>query len=312
MNFQDFINMVESDIKNYLPEEYTDASVCVQVQEFRKTNDVLKHGLVVRKSNDLPSISPTIYLEEPYQEYENGADLKDIMNSLARVIVKNTGNCPVADISTLNDFEKNKRRIRIKLVNKDMNKDYLSDKIFTPVGNTDLVACYFIDLTKEGETHATVMITKGLFDTWNIDLESLHEAALRNTSDCASFQNIRSILSEFYGQLRTEFEFDIPEENDNLMYVLSSTDKFCGAASVLCPETMNMVKDLLKTDKYYILPASVNETLIVPYHEDMEMSVTGLKHIVEEVNASEVAETDLLSSNVYTYCYETHSLCVAA
>lgn len=311
MSFDDFINEITLRIKDYLPEDFADSSVSVQT--VHKTNDLTLHGLTVRKNSDSPTISPTVYLEDPYQQHESGKALEDVLKSLADVIVENTGNCPadISSINDLNDFKKVRNLIRIKLVNGDKNKDYLREKINTPVPNTDLVATYFIDLNKTGDNHATVMITKALFDTWkNVSIDDLHAVALQNTSDFASFQNIRSVLSELCGQLPAEF--DVPEEDDHIMYVLSSTDKYCGAASVLCPETMDMVKDLLKTDKYHIALSSIHELLIVPYHENMEMSVAGLKHIVEEVNATQVAPCDRLSDNVYQYDYDSHTLKIAA
>lgn len=310
MSFDDFINEITLRIKYYLPEDFADSSVSVQT--VHKTNDLTLHGLTVRKNSDSPAISPTVYLEDPYQQHESGKALEDVLKSLADVIVENTGNCPanISGINDLNDFKKVRNLIRIKLVNGDKNKDYLREKINTPVPNTDLVATYFIDLNKTSDNHATVMITKALFDTWNIDFTDLQEAALRNTSDFASFQNIRSVLSELCGLLPAEF--DVPEEDDHIMYVLSSTDKYCGAASILCPETMDMVKDLLKTDKYRIILSSLHETLIVPYHENTEMSVTDLKNMVEEVNATQVAPCDRLSDNVYEYDYDSHTLKIAA
>ena len=308
LSFEEFMNEIVSRIKDYLPKEFADTTVSVYIQEVRKTNDLLLHGLTVRKD----SISPTVYLETPYQEYQNGTSLEDILTDLAHVIVKNTGNCP-ADISGINDFKKIKNMIRIKLVNAETNHDYLSDKIYTPIDNTYLVAAYFIDLAKTGENHATVMITKALFDTWHdIDIQTLHETALRNVSDYASFMNIRTVLSEMcHGTLP---EFDItPKEDDNIMFVLSSTDKYCGAASMLCPDTMDLVTDHVKRNNgndpaFFLLPSSIHETLVVPCRD--QMSVADLKRMVEEVNATVLAPEDLLSDHVYIYT--DHKLRIAA
>lgn len=304
LNFEEFMNEITSRIKDFLPEGFADASV----QHVYKTNDLLLHGLTVRKD----SISPTVYLEAPYQEYQDGMDLEEILASLAHLIVQNTGNCP-ADVSGINDFEKIKQLLRIKLVNSEMNHDYLSDKIYTPVDDTDLVATYFIDLAKTGENHATVMVTKALFDTWgSVTITELHKIALRNVSDHASFTNIRTVLSELcHGTLPVEF--DIPEEGDNVMFVLSSIDKYCGAASMLCPDTMDLVTDHVKRNNgnnpaFCLLPSSIHETLVVPYRD--QMSVAELKRMVEEVNATMLAREDLLSDHVYVYA--DHKLKIAA
>ena len=305
LNFEDFSDEIVSRIKNYLPEDYADAAV--SIQEVRKTNDLLLHGLTVRKSN----VSPTVYLETPYQEYQNGTSLEQILTDLAHVIVKNTGNCPADNISDLNSFAKVRGRIRIKLINIGKNQEFLHDKPFTKIDETDLAATYFIDLSRIGESHATVMVTDVLMATWNVDLKTLHETALRNVSDCASFMNIRTVLSEMCHDTLPA-EFDVPED-DNVMFVLSSTDKYCGAASILCPDTMDLVTDHVKRNNgndpaFFLLPSSIHETLVVPCRD--QMSVADLKRMVEEVNATVLAPEDLLSDHVYIYT--DHKLRIAA
>lgn len=307
LSFEEFMNEIVSRIKDYLPEEFADTTVSVCIQEVRKTNDLLLHGLTVRKD----SISPTVYLETPYQDYQNGTSLEDILTDLAHVIVKNTGNCPADNISDLNSFAKVRGRIRIKLINIGKNQEFLHDKPFTKIDETDLAATYFIDLSRIGESHATVMVTDALMTTWNVDLKTLHETALRNVSDCASFMNIRTVLSEMcHGTLPAEF--DAPED-DNIMFVLSSTDKYCGAASMLCPDTMDLVTDHVKRNNgndpaFFLLPSSIHETLVVPCRD--QMSVADLKRMVEEVNATVLAPEDLLSDHVYIYT--NHKLRIAA
>lgn len=306
LSFEDFSDEIISRIKDYLPEEFADATV--SIQEVRKTNDLLLHGLTVRKD----SISPTVYLETPYQEYQNGTNLEEILTDLTHVIVKNTGNCPADNISDLNSFAKVRGRIRIKLINLGKNQEFLHDKPFTKIDETDLAATYFIDLSRIGESHATVMVTVALMATWNVDLKTLHETALRNVSDHASFMNIRTVLSEMcHGRLPAEF--DVPEEADNIMFVLSSTDKYCGAASMLCPDTMDLVTDHVKRNNgndpaFFLLPSSIHETLVVPCRD--QMSVADLKRMVEEVNATVLAPEDLLSDHVYIYT--NHKLKIAA
>ena len=308
LSFKDFSDEIISRIKDYLPEDYADASVCSQ--DVRKINDIHLLGVVVRKSNVSPSVSPTVYLETPYQEYQNGTSLEDILTDLAHVIIKNTGNCPVDNISDLNSFAKVRGRIRIKLINIDRNQEFLHDKPFTKIDETDLAATYFIDLSRTGESHATVMVTDALMATWAVDLKTLHETALSNVSDYASFMNIRTVLSELcHGQLPTEY--NIPD--DNIIFVLSSTDKYCGAASMLCPNTMDLVTDHVKRNNgndpaFFLLPSSIHETLVVPCRD--QMSVADLKRMVEEVNATVLAPEDLLSDHVYIYA--DHKLKIAA
>ena len=64
-----------------------------------------------------------------------------------------------------------------------------------------------------------------------------------------------------------------------------------------------------KLGEVYVIPSSVDETLIVPkrYVDDLE----GLQKMVRDINASEVRPEDQLSNNIYEYDPKTHSLKIA-
>ena len=55
-------------------------------------------------------------------------------------------------------------------------------------------------------------------------------------------------------------------------------------------------------EKFYVLPSSVHELLVVP--SNIGMDVGQLKEMVTSINASEVALEERLSDNVYRYSTE--------
>ena len=55
---------------------------------------------------------------------------------------------------------------------------------------------------------------------------------------------------------------------------------------------------------FYVLPSSVHEVLVVPKRADMD--VKDLEHMVQEVNATQVAVEEQLSDHVYMYDAKEH------
>ena len=61
---------------------------------------------------------------------------------------------------------------------------------------------------------------------------------------------------------------------------------------------------------YFVLPSSVHEVLIMPKSEDMDPKE--LRNMVQDVNATQVAEGEILSDQVYEYDAKTHKLSICA
>ena len=93
-------------------------------------------------------------------------------------------------------------------------------------------------------------------------------------------------------------EFMVPEEETPALYVLTNSDNIHGAASILDQKTMDMISDKLG-GSFVILPSSIHEVLVVPLSDQFEFSE--LEHMVQDVNAGQVAEAERLSDHVYMY-----------
>ncbi len=98
----------------------------------------------------------------------------------------------------------------------------------------------------------------------------------------------------------------IPEEElpDNNMYVLTNDEGFEGASALLHPELFEEAAEEVE-DNVIIIPSSIHELLCVP------MSVISVKDAAEmivEVNESQVAPEDVLSTHPYIYWRETKNI----
>ena len=63
----------------------------------------------------------------------------------------------------------------------------------------------------------------------------------------------------------------------------------------------------MKTKSLFIIPSSLHEILIL---RQAEIDGWALKHMVEDVNATQVADEEILSNNIYVYNDETKEITV--
>ena len=80
--------------------------------------------------------------------------------------------------------------------------------------------------------------------------------------------------------------------------IVTNEQMLDGASVLFYPGQMDQIGELLKGD-YYILPSSTHEMLVLP--DNGEMTSRELKHMVMEVNNSEVRPEEKLADEVYHY-----------
>ena len=85
LNFQEFQEYVEMNLKEVLSEEYQDA--VVSLNEVTKNNGTVLHAVTVRPEDS--NIAPNIYLDGYFKKYEEGADIDIVMGEIGRVAMDN-------------------------------------------------------------------------------------------------------------------------------------------------------------------------------------------------------------------------------
>ena len=90
------------------------------------------------------------------------------------------------------------------------------------------------------------------------------------------------------------------------MYILSNSLRSYGAACIAYPHILEMIGEILRRD-YYVLPSSVHEVIIVPWSPGLD--IRELDEMVREINVTQVAEEEVLSSHAYLYRRSTGTLC---
>ena len=100
MNYEEFKQEVADRIKEFLPEKYADADVSIQTVV--KNNDQKLDGLMVKLEDS--NIAPNIYLNQFYEQHEDGRPMDDILAAIADVRTQHEMSQDF-DVSKLTDFE---------------------------------------------------------------------------------------------------------------------------------------------------------------------------------------------------------------
>ena len=161
---------------------------------------------------------------------------------------------------------------------------------------------------------------------WNITKEQLYEDSKKNTPKLLKAgivemkEVMRSALKEdiinryrMTGAESEDGEFDeqmADEMTEQMisymfeakgsipMYVLTNRNKTFGASCILYEKVLQEFARRLDKN-LYILPSSIHEVIIVT--EDEIKEPLKLKEMVQEVNATQVAEEEVLSDSVYYF-----------
>ena len=309
LNFEEFRSYVENHVKEFLPETLNDA--LVRVNDVIKNNDQVMHGISISKERS--AISPIVYLESYFEEYEKGKELDDVLKDIVKISEIHQVNPEELDNfkDAFLDFDKVKDKIVIELVNADANRENLKDKPYQRM--EDLAITYKLVAAKIEDSTATVRITNAHLQMWGVTKEELHDMAIENSK-----RKMPAVVKPMSDIMKDIMMSDgMPEEIadmmvqetpvDKSMYVVTNADKIGGAATIVYSDALEKLSEQLGTD-LIILPSSV--------HEVIALSAEGLApeemaNMVVEVNENELLPEDKLSDHVYRYDAQAHTLKLA-
>ena len=321
MTFIEFRNAIQERMKSLLGEGYQ-----VSLREVPKNNNILLTGLVVEKTG--VNFAPSIYLEPYFKEHMEGRSFSEILREV--YLVYESCNVEEADRSLdmgfFSDFEKAREKIAFKLVNYEKNSALLLNVPYIPY--LDLAIVFYCRICTEEIGIGSILVTKEHMARWGIDLETLYFAAMENTPKLlrCEVKNLKEVIhelvdrrlsrgggkrksrenEELLGSWREEWSREVmdtltPEsalDNEKALFVLGNKDRLQGAASIMYRGVLQDVADCLDKD-ILVLPSSVHEVILMPDTGDFE--IIELKKMVQEVNETQVAEQEVLSSHVYRF-----------
>lgn len=285
MEYGDFLQCVQERAK-----ERAGKGGVVSVNHVIKNNGCELDGLVIMEKGR--HISPTIYLNGYYQQYQSGKKLDDIVCEIIRVYTENKDKVQI-DTDYFSDFQQVKKNIVYKVINYARNKKLLERVPHKKL--LDLAVVYYCLLGHEEGEAATALIYNNHLAGWGVTEQDIYEAAVLNTPNL--LQSQINPLSAMIGAMIGEYDEERAYTKDE-MYVLTNKVRMNGAACILYEDVLQKFASKIGCD-LYILPSSVHEVILLPKLENYNQSE--LANMVREVNAEGVAKDEILSDNVYIY-----------
>lgn len=267
MDYTRFINTMQNKVKESLCPD-----VIVDVHRTMKNNGTIRTGLMFIQPG--VNISPTIYLEEFYDQYLHGESMNALVRSIREIYekVKVKKSFPYNNIL---DYSKIKDRIVYKVIRRESNEELLKQIPYEPY--LDLAIIYYVLLETTEFGTATLLIRNDHLKGWKVTKEEISALAKINTP---------RMLPLEVGML-TDY-----------MYIVSNRLRSFGAAVMLYDDVWKRMESVIG-ENFYVLPSSVHELILVP--ESFGMSRRQLQETVMEINRTEVDTEEVLSDNVYYY-----------
>ena len=283
MRYNEFKETVVDKIRDYLPVKYKNYSI--EVHKINKINEELDALCVINTDLKI-GVSPIVYINQMYEDYKKNKSLPNVLKKAAETI-SNTH----IDINPTLDCENLRKNTIFVLVNAEDNKAMLSavpHKKFL-----DLAIVFRWLIQRDNEKFMGTIITNEIADKYKLTADELFDIAKANTKRIYKprFENVVDLVN------RLSPNDPIPSDKSVPMYILSNEIAMEGASYILYEDILKDIRTQLGED-YYIIPSSINETIIVPCSTiDAEYT----KNMLRNVNRNVVARQEMLSDNVYRF-----------
>ena len=289
MEYKDFVEYIKENAA-YIAGEGGN----ITINHVIKNNGREMDGLVIMEKDR--DIAPTIYLDSFYEMYIQGENIKKIIRQIETIYRENRDNITF-DVNILKNFDTIKDKIVYKIVNYKSNEKLLEQVPHKRI--LDLAVVFYCLLDNCGGKSATALIYNNNLKNWNVTIDDVYKAALKNTPDLLHSRiSSMSALFDKCGVSVDGKEVDLKDYVPSDMYVLTNETKINGAACILYDNVLYDFAQKLGKD-LYILPSSIHEVILLPKLPIFEKNE--LVNMVREVNTEGVAADEILSDNVYEY-----------
>lgn len=268
------------------------------VSKVFKNNGITYDGLIIMALDC--NVSPTIYLNEYYDLYVENVDAKSraiefVWEKIYSIYKENLPKFDF-DVSQFADFEKMKEKVRVRLVNTELNKERLSDIANVPF--LDLSIIFYVWIDSGACKNGSITIHKEHLKLWGKTEEELLEIALENSRNEYALATLTDLVKEMSGE---EIKGLCEDDLKSLipMYVISNSTRVFGASAILYPNALKHFAETFHCTRVIIISSSVHEGILVPCEESEDIEC--YNRMVEQVNESMLQPEEILSNHVYVY-----------
>ncbi len=317
MSIGEFGLILAEQVKAILGENYE-----ADYKEILKNNGITYHALLIREKSRC--VAPTIYFDSFFDAYKNGVPMKEIAGKMVEIYNRYM---PAEDqnMDFFEDFSKVAGSLFFKVVNLKKNKRKLKDVPYRKLMDLAMVPLCRVKSRELGE--GVITIENSHLATWEITEDELWENIGENAALTAppKISGLMEVIEKATGIFAgTDYGDENDEEfgeeidagfgaetgRDELcgIYVVTNEAGTLGASAAFYPGLLKSLSEDFESD-LFIIPSSIHEVLVIP-DPNLQMDVSSLKEMIHEVNATTVAEEEVLSDNLYRYDFESDRLFV--
>ena len=299
MTKQDFMEQLIEELYRYFsPEQYQlEGSVLL------KNNDTKRYAILLKKIEG--TVSPTIYLDNFYSEFEHG---RTTISETASHIYEQMHDFE-DKIEAYQEFSVElsdcSNKITYRLVSKERNKQLLESVPHLPFLNMAVVFYIIHHVSKEGME--SICVTNELAGKWGLSAKSLYIIAEKNTPILLPpvIDTMEHTLELLMGEINCAIEPAGDSNKPIPMHIMTNKYQINGASVLLYNGLLDGLAEKLGTD-LYVIPSSIHELIIMPA-EDGSLSLSKLSDMVKEINENHVKEEEILSDCAYYYDHKQKS-----
>lgn len=324
-DFEEFKQVLENRIREYLPEEYRNGNILFQ--KVTKSGLGQLTGMTIRTQGE--SIAPCLYIDSAFEEHQKyGVSIDTIASSMGKAFEKavkekqmlpNDRNLRELMIHGF-DWNTVKENCYLSAVPASGNNTYLMNVPHRVQG--DIAAVYIIVLGESDIGQMSVSVTNDLAKHFGVSEEELFRVAMqnmmkKNPPHIVSMENsmVDILMGEslsFKETFQEELELLPDVSNDDRqipLSILTNSEAMNGAAALFSRKTMDGIAKKYP-EGFYILPSSIHEAIIVAKGE-WSLSVDEMNTMVKEINQTKVVPEERLSDCVHEYDPLSKSLYIA-
>ena len=244
-----------------------------------------------------------LYVRDLYDEFQNGWSMENIIEEiLKRLDTISRSEC-FEKSKNLENYEKVKEDLFIRLLNVVKHRDELQNAIFRTVGDIALVL--YARMGELDGCSTSIKIKQHMLQKWEKDEQTVFNDALLNTyfiSPPRIYCWEKLIYNMSYeGENFMNLLFDLPLKKDTFGNCLSTSTRTNGAVAVFLPGVAQRLGYLLGGG-FYMVFTSVHEVMI---HSGENTDPRKLKEVLAETIEETTPEEDFLTYYVYHYDPET-------
>lgn len=297
--------------------DYFGPGVEIKTHKVYKNNGILLQGICALEKGK--NIAPTVYLNQFFEKYRKGVTFGQIIRDIVHFMECNQVSNNL-DVDFFLDYEKVRKRLVLRLIHREKNQELLEHIPYLKFQDLAIV-CHCIMFTEE-IGNGSILIHRHHLKSWGVEEETLFQDAFENSPKIEPYsilkmsdmmknvlrdsvkEQIEEVCEEDFEQKEELLNYTLEkmakeiEERNIPMYVLTNTKRYYGAASLVYPDMLENIGEMLKED-FYILPSSVHEIIFVGKTNCVDSFV--LNEMVAEVNQTQVEEEEWLSDHVYLY-----------